>query len=279
MTLVSGLRSRRDVMEAPASNKRVLVSLRPGKVVTGWAAFGGGCHVAHFATVYNDVLLAVTGVRCGVAPYTLHRVESAAECVSRAGSFFYEPDQIFDPSLPAWDRDGLVWDGETIWDLTPVLHLHLPGGASPVATTIVAELELLMSARGTVVPDLGPEKLVNPSFDIWAYGAPEGWLIEADGGAAVSAHMDSAVVADGARSMRCESQGGVPAAWDDVDAWDGSLAWDVSPNPSIVVRQSVGLVPGARYRASGSYRNEGGLLPYVRVGGTWEPLAPSHGEW
>ena len=57
MTLRFGLRPQRDVMEAPASEKRVLVSLRPGKVVTGWAAHAGNRHVAHFVTVHNNTVV------------------------------------------------------------------------------------------------------------------------------------------------------------------------------------------------------------------------------
>lgn len=223
--LRSNLKTFADFMEETANRKDVLCDLMPGMIVTGWSIDQGATYVAPVELTIDSLRVDVVSVRT-LLDSGLTRAESLALCRSTEGTFYYDPDEEFqDPFV--WDSDD--WDdGTSRYDQFARLYVHLNDDADPSTTSVSANFGFHYATRGMVQPDLGPNKLTNPSLDTWSAGSPTGWILSGTG----TSTEETSIVHHGSSSIKLVATGaGVFAR----------------------VRQEVTMEAGKRYRISGSY--------------------------
>jgi hypothetical protein len=294
--LIDNLRTFSDLIDDSAADRRAYVEFFPGvaTIAGQWVVNSGATYryngLIQFAL--GGVLLDVVGV--DTSSGTLNRVETLAECVATAGTFYSGLNVGADPAtVPHWD-DATLWDAVGVtWDhaTTVDVYVHLQGDANPNLGTVVPVLGLFLGTRGEVHPQLGTEKLTNGGFESLA-----GW---------------SVMTAPG---------------WDDgLTLWDGATLWDSSPSSSLDAvlftgrgstsslslgsgantgytsrYQDVPTVAGAIYRLSAYYRTDpafsGNLSARLMVGDNtgatvlyadgrdgdangFATLTPTNGEW
>lgn len=197
--LLDNLRTFADLVEDSGASRRPYLEYFPGVVLTtGWVLSSGAAYQYNglLNQTYSGVLLDVVGVETSLGVLT--RVESLADCVATAGTFYaVAAFGAAAETVPHWD-DGTLWDaGGVTWDHATYidLYVHLAGDANPNSATVVPLLGLFFGTRGEVHPQLGPNKLTNGGFEILT-----GW------------------------SER------ITPGWDDgVTQWDGATTWDSSP--------------------------------------------------
>lgn len=300
--LVSNLRGYSDWRDQSNSEKRLIMELAPAAVLSGWVVFSGSTYVVTPpVTTLDMVTLPVTSVRAGDDPRPLVRAESAADCVATPGSFFLE--EIHPDTGARWDDGVTLYDTAATtgpwWDLNQ-LYAHLWSESSPNDTTVAAEYLLVIASAGMVVPDLGPEKARNASFESWTAGSPDSWTA-AVANALTTVNQDTTNAAvSGVTSVRITSATAAYGEWDDGSSvYDAATPlWDSAQNPYGELVQTHILRSGAIYAVTGYYKTDAGaaaLLPYVRVGvpgsgqfiasdgfssnGSWMALPATQGEW
>ncbi len=141
-------------VNAPLGARSILVTIKPAKLVTGWAIFDGACYQAEFEEIWGyrrDVLAVRTTTEM------LTRAETQAACQATEGTFFYDPE--YASSLPAFIWDTTALDAGYYWDQLPFLYVHLTDDADPNATVVVAQLGFFYSSDDAVHPTLGPDLL------------------------------------------------------------------------------------------------------------------------
>jgi hypothetical protein len=197
--LLDNLRTFADLVDDSGASRRPYLEFFPGvALTTGWNLSSGAAYQYNglINQTFSGVLLDVVGVETSLGALT--RVESLADCIAQAGTF-YAAAMFGAPAetVPQWD-DGTLWDAAGVtWDHATFidLYVHLAGDANPNAATVVPLLGLFFGARGEVHPQLGPDKLTNGGFENLT-----GWNERTTPG------------------------------WDDgVTLWDGSTTWDSSP--------------------------------------------------
>lgn len=238
--LVASLRGYIDWRQQSDSKKRVIMEMAPAEAVTPWYAYDatGTTYMAVPQHGFFDgSFMPITTVHSGDDPRPLVRVESLADCVATKGSFFY---QVYAGPAAPWD-DGHTWDSGVLWDAgSAILYVNLWSGLSPNYYTVSARYLLVASSEGGRVPDLGPEKLLNPDFEASANGtSPDSWTMQTAGGGA-TAGWDNTFAAKGGASFKATSGGGA--------GQEGRAL------------QSVTLVPGMTY-AIMCYYSTGGSVP------------------
>lgn len=278
--LAAGLPTLLDLVGQSASEKRVLVELRPGRVVEGWSAYSGATYVAALQETFDGVNLDVVAVQT-LLDSGLTRAEDLVSCVAAAGTFFYDPDITTGPAR--WDDGVTHWDdGVTTWDQFPFLYVHLFNDANPAITTVVAFFLLTFGTVGSVQPNLGADKLTNGGFESWASSTDANNWTETPG-AAITVNQETTIVYRGTSVLRFTA----------TAAANGDSATE---------RQDATTVSGMLYRLSFAYQtdpgNPQGLDLRVRVhnqaDGTANlqadgrsfaaspvslPLPPTGGEW
>jgi len=271
--LLSNLCPYAELAHESAFDKRTLVELRPRRAITSWSRHSGAAHVAPFLYEFCGTRLDVVALRTGV-DVSLRRAETLGECVSAAGTYFYDPDEAADSAR--WDDGVSTWDGGGRWDRSPKLYLHLTSGANPAEAGAVAELGCYFSGVGDVHPDLGPDKLVGGDFESWPTPVEaEGWTSETSGpGWGVFQDFVFAVSGRGAASAGSAGLGAGHAG----------------------LRQDVSCVAGRCYRLSGWYLSAGAVQAVLLAGRPDESafvhadgrslsgsgraaLAPTHEQW
>lgn len=299
---VRDLRGFADWRLISQSEKRVIVEILPGQVISGWGVQSGNAYVSSISVPsLGGVNLVVVQVRASNDTRLLERAESLADCVANAGTFYYAIEQPvdngrrWDDGLPFWDAAG------ALWDQAPSLTVHLWSDFTPNVCTVLAEVLLVFSTVGMPVPDLGPEKAPNGSFEGWAGGLPTLWTVAAASPATSVTQDVSSVGVSGESSVKIRSVGGTVRLWDDAAGnwWDAAgAAWDLVANPYAELTQVQKMRLGAIYAISGYYRTDEGsptFVPYWRFGipgasqfiqtdgvgiaGTYTALPATQGEW
>ncbi len=279
--LRSGLRDFADLIDSSAVARRVLVELRPGRLVSGFSLDSGSTYVAPLELLLDGVYRDVVAVETTAEP-RLGRAASQALCQALPGTWFYDPDEP--ASARRWDDGAPWWDvAAERWDLAKKLYVHLPDDSDPNATAVSAQFGLYVAAAGEVHPALAGVRNANPDFEAWV--TPSDALDWNEvGGAGLTIAREDQVVRAGAYALRLEV---------------GASAVD----PRVGVYQPVSeIFAGSIYRISGAYRTEPGnsLSLYLRFGVTAAQqyalsngrdfettagsppgiaLAPTEGEW
>ena len=221
-----GLRPWRDLLSETVGQRHLWVELRPKKVLATWVLEGGGPQYSKaVAETHDGVVLDVVGVR--TLTETLTRVESIT--LTTVGKFFY--------------------DGAT-------LYIHLTGGANPSGTTVVAELGVHVGSHGVYQPVLGPDRLVNGTFEEWTGATPDGWTVSGAPGTVDKTTADPLQGSYAAR-VTFAAETGAKYFWQTFTT----------------------LAAGAVYRYSGAYRVTGaGLLVKIFVFLPWTEFLSSDGR-
>ena len=201
--LVDNLRTFADLVEDSGASRRPYLEFFPGAALTTtWTVNSGAAYQyqGQINFTFSGVLLDIGKVETSLGELT--RVETLAECISTAGTFYAvamfgaPPETIphWDDGSTLWDAGGVTWDHVTFMDL----YVHLAGDANPNSATVVPLLGLFFGTKGEVHPLLGPEKLTNGGFESltgWLERVSPGWD---DGGTlwdAVGATWDSSPTA------------------------------------------------------------------------------------
>lgn len=231
--LRDGLRTFADLVEESSAERRSLMEFAPGvEMPTTWTVHSGDCHKQHAHYVYDGIPRDIVAVETSVQPAALVRVESAAECVSTPGTFFYDIDEV-----------GLIVDDEAT---DPAVYVHLPDGSDPADATVVVMLGWYFGARGEVHPHLGPDKLTDGEFHEWGSATDlTNWTENNNVGC--TANQDDTFVRSGPYSVRLTHAGSVAA--------DASAA----------IRQAKPTVVGKMYRLCGYYATGPANPPRLRA--------------
>jgi hypothetical protein len=184
--LLSNLRPFSELVDDSAADRRPILDFWPGiEMVAGSWVLGTSntwSQRAHFA--YNRQLLDVVGVETMVDPRPLVRAETLTLCQATPGTFFYDPMAATLPpgywwndERTKWGDAGVTWGGSVNYT-EGVLHVHLPDDSNPNNTVVVALVGITIAGKGQVLPVLGPNKPINPSFDTWSGGTNAGDWVE-----------------------------------------------------------------------------------------------------
>lgn len=159
------LRDFVDLLEQTGAERRVLVELRPGKLIDSWSADQGSTYLAALEEVHGGITLDVVEV-CSDVGIRLSRALTLAACRSTAGSYFFDVEVA--SGTRTWG-DGETWWGQSVdlWGAHPKLYVHLEDGTDPNLTSITARFAVWVAGRGEWVPDLGAEQLVDGGFETW----------------------------------------------------------------------------------------------------------------
>ncbi len=249
MGLRENLRPFSELKTQSVCQRHVFCSFKPGKMVTGWTQYNsGGAPSAAWYVVWSEVWAGILRDVVGVQTLTetLTRVESVADCVATAGTYYLDP-RILDPES-RWGGAGIVWGG-ALWPTYPLLFVHLTAGADPTATSVKAQLLFGESSHAVAQPTFGPEKLANGGVESWASASDaNSWSEITSGGGTVA--QDAGIDGVGAYSAKC---GGTLAAAGFAGLSQGSMRG----------------VANAIYRISGWYKTTEGLpagvVPYLEV--------------
>ncbi len=136
------LRSFEELVSESACQKHVYVACRPRRLLTSWTADStAGVWTTDVTEAWAGYLRDV--VRVVTASEVLVRAETIALCRSTAGTYYYD-----------------VGTATT-------LYVHLTAGASPVATTVIAELHFGYGSHAVTQPTLGVELLADGGLETW----------------------------------------------------------------------------------------------------------------
>jgi len=245
----SNLRPFAELVIQTASEKHVLVEVRPRRVVTSWSLYQTGTYASPLLLGYEGFTLDVVAVRSDLDT-GLTRAESLADCAATAGTYYYDRTTI--DSGRRWD-DGIVWwDNSTgdVWDAYPQLYVHLAAGADPNAVTVVASFGFFFSGRAATHPTLGDTKLLNGTFESWSSASDADNWTEATG-AGGSVAREAALIYSGTYSL-------------DLKATASSVSIPAEEKQNVVVRS------GRTYRMSALYMTPVGadvaLVPNLLLG-------------
>lgn len=176
----SGLRGLVEFMDAASSVKIAAVELRPGVMVVDWTLDQSATYLARLDVTLDGMARDVVRVQTSDEA-SLARAESLALCRSTPGTYYFDPDELFDPSF---DWDSSLWDigvpnGNSLtahyWDQFRKLYVHLTDGSDPNTLTVEASLGAYYASAPMVQPNLGPDKIVDGHFGTWTAGVPNGW--------------------------------------------------------------------------------------------------------
>jgi hypothetical protein len=229
MGVASNLPTLEELLESSASDRRHVVELRPGVLMTDWFLDAGTTYVAAFAPVFGgrrlDVVDVVTLLDTG-----LERAETLADCEATAGTFYFDPD-VDTTDAFIWDESS--WDDGKFWDRFPRLYVHLENGSNPRDTTVLARVVFFFAGQGAVVPDLGADMLEDGDFEAaWSGGAPAGWTKTEAGSGAVT--EETADPIEGSKSV--------------------GLSIESDESGAASVQKTLALQVGAQYRVTAKYR-------------------------
>lgn len=255
--LRAGVRDFVELALQSALSRRVLIEMRPVKIVTGWSVEdAGNTWCASVNLVYDGVLRDVVGVRmideAGNVLDQPTRVETLALCRATPGSYFFDGPDFAPLSTRKWD-DGLGqwWDkptGTYRWDDVARLYVHPFSNLNPNRGVIAAQLGWYVATVGEWHPALGPDKLINGDFETWNSSSDvASWTETTTAGCAVA--KEATIVRRG--SFSCK------------------LSATNATNPEAAVDQDLLAVPAAgMYRVDGYYQTSvGNAVPaFVRFG-------------
>lgn len=177
--LRSGLRPYSDLISQSAAERFALVEMRPGRLITSWSVYSGTTWVAGVQQVFGGITRDVVAVRTALDA-GLARVETLADCVATAGTFFYDPEAA--TSDVRWGDGVTHWtDGVTRWGQFPKLHVHLFSGADPNITSVEALLGFYFAPRGVIHPDLGTSKATSLGAGAYSFAAIAGAVYRISG--------------------------------------------------------------------------------------------------
>jgi len=167
--LLSDLKDFVRLADATDTRKDTVATLKPIKVITGWSLFQGTAYSVATVTEYDFMRLDIVGVKTSIDT-GLTRVETLQLCVDTPGTYFYVVDEEFGGTQVHWD-DGSFWDtpapNSPVWDQFNTLYIHLFDGTDPDLQTVVAQYGIFLSNREMIIPELGPDKLINGDFENW----------------------------------------------------------------------------------------------------------------
>lgn len=262
-----GLRDRMrdfvDLLDATHAERTVVVEMQPIREVTEWAPDEDGAYVSNIEFIFDGIRRDIVDVKSLIDP-SLVRVETVAECRSTEGTYFYDPEVVFDQDLLFWDDGISQWDSGQKWDQFTQLFVHLTGDFNPDETTIVAVHSFNFAPKGMVQPRFGPSKLLNGGFENWTGGEADDWVVVEGSGFNT---WDDGIT-----------------AWDGVDVWDEILAAIFQETTafrigtsalciSVLAAQIISLkqtivnsfTPGKIYRIYGAYRTGGSVTAQIAI--------------
>lgn len=237
--LRSGLPTFEDLIDRSSSERDVFLEFRPALLISGWSVHSGACYSAALDKVFGGMRRDVVAVRT-LLDTGLVRAESLADCIATTGTFFYDPDELFDHPAFGWNI-GVNWNDGYWWNQFSKVYIHLEDASDPGNTSVVVAFGFYFSGRGQVHPALGPDKLTDGGLENWADATTlSDW---AKDGATTTTRVDALR----AGSYACEITG----------AADGGIK-----------EATLSVEAGALYRLSGAYQTEADesrVSPAVRI--------------
>lgn len=215
----------------------VSLEFRPGKLITEWFLDEAETYVAACEEICGDKRLDVVAVS-SLLDTGLTRAESVAACRATPGTYFYDPDQLFEFPGMRWDRDS--WDSGFYWDQFPLLYVHLMNGISPLSTSVSAYFGVFVANEAMVQPTLSPSKLANGGFEVWSSATDCDDWTESLADHAIS--KEATKIAEGSYAAKIE-------------------AMNAGPTSHGRMSQAVTTIIGHLYRASGLYYASDDISP------------------
>lgn len=248
--LRSGMRDFVDLMSESTGLREALVELRPGKLLgTLWTLHSGAAYKQSLSQAFDGVALDVVAVRTLVDP-SLVRAETAALCVSTAGTYYYDPDAG-----------------------SPELYVHLTDGSDPGSTEVSAAFALYLSDRAVIHPALGPEKLVDGGFETWTSSTNATyWTESAPAGATVQWSLDYVRGYGSQRAVRLTYSSAVPSEKITNGATVSGALYRLAGS-----YRTVGATANIRVGDGTDYITSDGRTTTTGTGGL--DLADTGGEW
>lgn len=223
--LRSGLRDLRSFFDEPGGSPQTFAEVRLGHPVqpSEWAS-DSGVYSAPFYLALDGVPLDVVAVQ--TVQRSLVRVESVAQCVATAGTFYY-------PSQPtahgAWDS-GELWDAGGLWDRGSFVYVNVT--TAERAETILLRCPVGFGTHSVSLPILGVNLLADGGLETDPATTTD-WTVSQSGDGAISRQTSP---------LRA-----------------GTYCWCISKGGGIglaTMRQDpLAVIAGATYCLSGSYYN------------------------
>jgi hypothetical protein len=233
-----GMRPLSELLDESSYIKDVLVTLKPTITITNWSLHSGSAYVAPFTFLQDDIRVDVLEVKTTLDFGPLTRVETIADCISTAGTFYFDPqDETAQDAV--WDDEVNLWDDNILkWDQFPRLYVHTTDGEDPSTGTVVAVLGLYYATRAQSHPTLGDDLLSGSGdFESWTDQNPDGWTTS-EGAASVEEETTDVIK----NSSSCKFE------------WEGD-----EPGPateSYIQFALTNMVVGGTYRIHGYYKTK-----------------------
>lgn len=223
--LRSGLRDLRSFFDEPGGSPQTFAEVRLGHPVqpSEWAS-DSGVYSAPFYLALDGVPLDVVAVQ--TVQRSLVRVESVAQCVATAGTFYY-------PSQPtahgAWDS-GELWDAGGLWDRGSFVYVNVT--TAERAETILLRCPVGFGTHSVSLPILGVNLLADGGLETDPATTTD-WTVSQSGDGAISRQTSP---------LRA-----------------GTYCWCISKGGGVgsaTMRQDpLSVIAGATYCLSGAYYN------------------------